>query len=460
MNHPTRITIEHDPGSLGAYKVADGDPACAEPHRASAFDLVAAQPWAIQPETLATIAAIARREGEGAEAVEARLGRPLQNARSVSMRDGVAVVPVTGPVFRYANLFTEVSGATSLEMLARDFTTANDDPAVSAIVLNIDSPGGQANGIAEFATMVNRASKRVVAYVDGNAASAAYWIAAAADEIVIGKTGMVGSIGAVLSIDPARSKKGVLEIVSAQSPKKRPDVATEEGRAQLQAMVDKLAQVFVEDVAAYRGVGVETVLADFGQGDMRLGAEAVGLGMADRVGTLEDLIAELAAMHNASPAHPPKRTATMNLEELRAAHPDLCAALIAEGRALGAADELARVLAVQAQSYPGHEKLIAQFVADGKTTGPEAAVAILSAERATNAGRLDALRAEAPAPVPHAAAPDAQPAAADESLPIEDRCKAAWDKSADLRTEFAGNYAAYVAYTRANEAGRVKQLSR
>lgn len=110
---------------------------------ASAFDLLASQPWAMQPAMLETMAAIAQRQGEDVQAVEARLGRPLQNARSVSVRDGVAVVPVIGPIFRYANLFTEVSGATSLDVLAREFSAAVDDPLVKAVVLNIDSPAAR-----------------------------------------------------------------------------------------------------------------------------------------------------------------------------------------------------------------------------------------------------------------------------------------------------------------------------
>jgi ClpP class serine protease len=255
--------------------------------------LLAGESWAIQTEAFQNIFSIAGREGEGPEAVAAKLGRPLQNTRSVEMRDGVAVVPVTGPIFRYANLFSEISGATSLDILARDFNRALDDPSVKAIVLNIDSPGGQANGIAEFAQMVNRARKPVTACIGGMGASAAYWIAAAAQEVVIASTAMVGSIGAVVGVDTSRPA-GVVEIVSSQSPGKRPDVTTPEGRKQIQTRIDALAQVFIEDVATYRGVSLQKVLADFGQGDVRLGADAVRLGMADRVSTFEELLAGLA----------------------------------------------------------------------------------------------------------------------------------------------------------------------
>lgn len=455
----TRITIDHP----GAAAPVSGDiPPHSSPatHRASAFDLVASQPWAITREMLETISAIARREHDGPEAVEARLGRPLQNTRQVTMRGDVAIVPLVGPVFRYANLFTQVSGATSLDVLATDFQAAVDDPAVKAIVLAIDSPGGQASGIAEFAALVRASSKPVTAYVDGAAASAAYWIAAAAKTIVTSKTGELGSIGAVFSVRAPDKANGTIEIVSSQSPKKRADVSTDEGRGLIQARADKFAEIFIADVAAFRGVSVEKVLADFGQGDMRMGADAVALGMADSVGTLEEVIAGLAGTSAPSLRTPvTSKGVTMNLEELRAAHPDLAAALVAEGVAIGATAERERIHAVEAQLLPGHEALITSLKADGKTTGAEAAVQVLAAERSVCAGRATRLVSEAPAPVAHAAAPTDKPAASDSSLPIEERAKATWDADEKIRAEF-GQFDTYLAYAKAQAAGTVKVLSK
>lgn len=459
QTNTTRITIDHP----GAAAPVSGDiPPHSSPasHRASAFDLVASQPWAITREMLETISAIARREHEGPEAVEARLGRPLQNTRQVTMRGDVAIVPLVGPVFRYANLFTQISGATSLDVLATDFQAAVDDPAVKAIVLSIDSPGGQASGIAEFAALVRSSSKPVTAYVDGAAASAAYWIAAAADTIVTSKTGELGSIGAVFSVRAPDKASGTIEIVSSQSPKKRADVSTDEGRGLIQARADKFAEIFIADVAAFRGVSVEKVLADFGQGDMRMGADAVALGMADSVGTLEEVIAGLAGISAPSLRTPvTSKGVTMNLEELRAAHPDLAAALVAEGVAIGATAERERIHAVEAQLLPGHEALIASLKADGKTTGAEAAVQVLAAERSVCAGRAASLVSEAPQPVAHAAAPTDKPAGADPSLPIEERAKATWDADEKIRAEF-GQFDTYLAYAKAQANGTVKVLSK
>lgn len=452
----------------GATPGASATEIVSEPRRVSAFDIVASQPWAIQPAMLETISAIARRDNESVETLEARLGRKLQNTRSVSMRDGVAIVPLTGPVFRYANLFSEISGATSLDTLARDFNAALDDATVKAVVLAIDSPGGQANGIAEFAQMVRAAGKPVIAYVDGSAASAAYWIAAAADEIVLAKTAEVGSIGAVVSIDTSGKNPRVVEIVSSQSPNKRPDVTTDAGRAQIQQRIDAFAQVFIEDVAAYRGVTPAHVVEHYGAGGMRMGAEAVRLGMADRVSTLEEVIAGLAGktvkgatlMASAEAGAPAAENPVITREFLAAHHPELVAAIHAEG----AQAELARVLAVQAQALPGHEKLIAECVADGKTSGPEAAVKVLAAERALAGERRSALAADRQAPVAFAAAPSAaddaaagaaDSEAADAALPLEARCEKQWNSQPALRDEFA-SLAAFTAYTRATESGRAR----
>jgi ClpP class serine protease len=429
---------------------------------ASAFDLITSQPWAIQPAMLETIAAIARRENESVEAVEARLGRKLQNTRSVTLRDRAAIIPVVGPVFRYANMFTEISGATSLEVLARDFTAAVENPEIKTIVLAIDSPGGQANGIAEMAAMIRAAGKEVIAYVDGTAASAAYWLASAADRIVLSKTAMVGSIGAVLSLSTAKDKNSV-EIVSSQSPNKRPDVSTDLGRAQIQQLIDALAQVFVEDVATYRKTSVDTVLADFGQGAMFIAADAKARGMADEIGTLESLIAGLAAgstplkgAYMATHGTAEQADAGLSLDALRAEHPELVSTLQAEG----ADRERARILAVQAQAkgFPGHDDLLAEMMGDGATTGPEAAERILAAERALGERRLETLRAAAPAPLPHTVAPDdAGEAGPEAAAPVEDRAKAAWDKDPGLRAEFK-TLGAYTAYLRNFEAGRARVL--
>ena len=265
-----------------------------------ALSRIKSEPWAITDEAMQSILEIAARENETPQAVAAKLGRKLENTYDVENRNGVGVLTATGPLFRYANLFNDISGATSYDRLARDFATMVESPDVRSIVLNIDSPGGEANGVAEFADMIFAARDRkpIVAYVGGMGASAAYWLASAAGEIVVSETAMLGSIGTVLGIQDTSerdAKAGVkrTEIVSSQSPNKRVDAFSEEGRAKLQARVDALSDVFIAKVARNRGVDADTVLQDFGQGDVFVGQAAVEAGLADRIGSFEQVIAEL-----------------------------------------------------------------------------------------------------------------------------------------------------------------------
>lgn len=267
-----------------------------------AFNRACSVAWAILPESLQQLLDIASREHvPDFEAVEARRSRRMDGNERVKIRNGVAVLDITGPIFRYADVFTMVSGATAISTLARDFTAAIEDPNVSSILLNIDSPGGEVAGINEFAQMVfeGRSRKPVVAYIDGYGASAAYWIASAAEEIVADKTALIGSIGVVAAVPNPDSKLARdVQFVSSQSPKKRPNPNTESGKEQLQAMVDDLAEVFVSTVARNRSTDVDTVLADFGQGAVLVGEKAVAAGLADRIGSFESLLAEMAGRRN------------------------------------------------------------------------------------------------------------------------------------------------------------------
>ena len=90
--------------------------------------------------------AIAHQTNRTPEAIAKEMGKDMKNTHAVSVRGGVAVIPVTGPLFRHANILTAVCGATSYEILAQDFNKALNDPNISAIVFDVDSPGGEVNG--------------------------------------------------------------------------------------------------------------------------------------------------------------------------------------------------------------------------------------------------------------------------------------------------------------------------
>lgn len=265
-----------------------------------ALEYLSAAPWAIRPELMEIGRSILLGEvsaDDKAQAVRVRDGRLMEGTNGVQLRDGVAVIDVIGPIFRYSDRFIEMCGGATVETLAKDLKTALDNGGVRAVLLNVDSPGGQAAGIGELAEMIRAGTSRkpIVAYVGSEACSAGYWLAAAASEIVVAPTGIVGSIGAVMAYPRKKNDPRSVEFVASQSPLKRPDVDTEEGRAEVQRTVDSLAQVFVESVATYRGLTPEAVLSDFGQGGLRIGAEAVSVRMADRLGSFEGVLAQLAA---------------------------------------------------------------------------------------------------------------------------------------------------------------------
>lgn len=262
-----------------------------------AFELAASRPWLMLPDALDSLMAIADRQGDP-EALEARLGRPLENTRVVTMRDGIAVIPVTGPIMRYANMFTRISGATSTQELATDLQTALDDPKVKGIILNVDSPGGEANGINELGDMVfaARGKKPIKAYGGGTVASASYWIGSSADELVIDDTALLGSIGVVVEVALREAREGEKRytITSSNAPNKRPNLETEEGRAELSKTIDALGEVFVAKVARNLGVNPDQVPAMGDHGGLKVGAAAVASGLAHRLGSLESLITEMA----------------------------------------------------------------------------------------------------------------------------------------------------------------------
>ena len=271
-----------------------------------ALNYLMSRMWAVDQSLLTLMGDIANRQfsaselegvfDENPQAVEGKAGKSL--TPGMEMREGgVALIHVNGVISRYTSYFQAICGGTSTQMLAKDFTQALNDPAVRCIVLNVNSPGGDADGIHELAEMIyqGRGKKPIIAYVGGDGASAAYWIATAADEVVIDATARLGSIGVAMTIQRSTDSDDVetLEIVSSQSPDKRLDPASKAGRAAYQSRLDELADVFIDRVARNMAVERDTVMSDFGRGGILIGQNAVDKGMATRLGSLEGVIADL-----------------------------------------------------------------------------------------------------------------------------------------------------------------------
>ena len=220
----------------------------------------------------------------------------LMGTRSAKIRGSKAIVPIHGPIFSRPNILTEWLGiGMVLGNITGDIQSLLENPDIESIILDIDSPGGTVTGINEASNFIKVASEKkpITAYVGGVGASAAYWLASAANEIVLDATSRVGSIGVVVAYpSPQADNDGYIEIVNTASPNKRPDISTKEGKKVITAELDDLAEVFISTVATNRKVSEDTVLSKFGKGGILVGQKAISAGMADRLGSFEELMTE------------------------------------------------------------------------------------------------------------------------------------------------------------------------
>ncbi len=352
------------------------------------------------------------------EAIEKVRGDALndQNSR-VRLRGSVALIPILGPIFPRANLFTQFSGATSIEQLALDFNAAMEDDRVETIIHLIDSPGGVITGISEFSeTVFNaRSEKRIISFVTGMAASAALWIGTAASRVVLTDTSEIGSLGvvAISRSDKARNEKiGIkdIEIISSQSPNKRPDPETDAGRSQIQGIVDELAEVFIEKVALHRGVSADEVKTQFGQGAMFVAGTAIQRGIADSIGGLEALIDEENENSNAQPISgglfmsdktkkelEDRATHTMTVEAIRESSPEAYAKIFQSGKdegiKHGAKEENARIKNIEElTSLPGAQAVVGEHKFNMEMNKDSVATKVLESQKATADAKAEALK--------------------------------------------------------------------
>ena len=362
--------------------------------------------------------------------------------------------------------------ASSAALLREQLLQAAADKSVQSALVYIDSPGGNILGVAEAAQALAElaAVKPTVSYSDGQMCSALYWIGSAAPKTYIsGPMVQVGSIGVrmdVVDTTAADAKQGISrKTLTFGKYKARGgtggggDVAAYDAHAQDQ--IDYLGSLFADAVAAQRGIDIERVLAELATGQVFIGRQAVDAGLADGVMSLEALISALetnpasvtrvpgarrGASTKGNPQPQPqqqqqqKGKTAMNPEQIKAEHPEAYNAILntghvaghAEGLQAGAAAERDRIQAVRAQALPGHEALIDQLAFDGKTTGPEAAVAVLGAERAKLGTRRDQHYADGIKPVPRSAG------SADVDAKVAADGKAKPPKKIDVRASFAG----------------------
>lgn len=268
------------------------------------------RPWAVTPEIAALGAELLGSQGTAAlrrvAEIHAVVGTP-----ELAAGDGLRRTAGQVAILRIDGLLTHRGGgvdsirSTSTAALATAVRALAADGAVSAIVLEVDSPGGEVAGTLEAGDAIREAGrlKPVVAIANSHAGSAAYWLASQANELLVTPSGQVGSIGVYHAHEDqskaleTQGRKVTLISAGKFKTEGNPfEPLGDEARAARQAAVDHFYEAFVKAVARGRGVGVPQVRDGFGQGRMVVAPAAVAAGMADRVGTLDDAIRRAAAL--------------------------------------------------------------------------------------------------------------------------------------------------------------------
>lgn len=212
---------------------------------------------------------------------------------------GIAVLPIYGTLVRRTVGLEAESGMTSYQELATMLDTAVADPNVAAILLDIDSAGGESGGVFDLADRVAAAAKRkpVWALANDMAFSAAYAIGSAASRFIVTRTGGVGSIGVIAmhADQSVKDAKDGVRYTTVFAGARKNDLnphepISDEAHAFLKNEVERVYGLFVETVARNRGVSADAVRAT--EASIYYGADAVAAGLADAVGTFDDVLAE------------------------------------------------------------------------------------------------------------------------------------------------------------------------
>lgn len=262
----------------------------------------AAEPWALDKSKLVSIANFMRFKASGGNYSAEEVARITKKAeREVQKTEGsIAVLPIQGVIGERMNLLDDISGGTSTELISKQFRAMLNDPSVKAIILDINSPGGVARSVEEIAQEIYdaRGIKPIVAHINTCAASAAYWIAAQADEVVVTPSGQGGSIGVYTiheDVSELLAKEGIKETLIYAGEFKVMGNSFEplsaEAKTIMQQRVDELAVSFTRSVARGRGVSLSHVNDRFGQGLMFGADELVERGMADKIESMSETLA-------------------------------------------------------------------------------------------------------------------------------------------------------------------------
>jgi len=348
------------------------------------IDKLNSSAWAIYPPKLDAIHEVIQKRLNGENVpMEAAAGQDRRTSYLTENDDGIAVVSIMGTIGQRLNVFERMSGGVSTEILKEDISRAIDSDDVKGILLHIDSPGGMVDGTRDLAEFIKQAGevKPIIAYTDGLCCSAAYWIASAASKIYGYSTAQIGSIGVIAThVDYSKRDEqyGIKRsyVYRGRYKQLNPDgPLTEGGREFMQEMVDGIFGMFVEDVAANRGLKAEDVVGQ--ESKVYLGGPALDQGLIDvksnfgaayvalkkESGTMNksEILAEYPDLYREIQA---EGLAQASGEDIIAAHPDLATQLKAEG----GTEERNRIEEIREAAFEGQEDLAAELIDKGVST--------------------------------------------------------------------------------------------
>ncbi|WP_424894923.1 S49 family peptidase [Tepidimonas sp. HKU79] len=220
----------------------------------------------------------------------------------LQVQDGIAILPILGTLVRRSSYIGAASGLTSYHEIEAMAEQAFADPQVRAVLLEIDSSGGEAGGVFDLAqrlrTLAETSGKPLWAIADEAALSAAYAIASAADRIWLTRTAEVGSIGVVaVHVDEsvADAKAGLNYTflhAGAHKVDGHPHAPLPASvAADIQTDIEQLHDQFIALVAGFRRLTPEVVRAT--EARVYRGEAAIQAGLADQIGTRAEAITAL-----------------------------------------------------------------------------------------------------------------------------------------------------------------------
>lgn len=313
--------------------------------------------WAITPEWYANLERILEERAAGQPLTpEARAEMEAQTYGAATDRqpDKVAVLQVYGPIVPRADLISEYSALASHQGIAQALRAAADDDSVREIIMDVDSPGGAVAGIdVSLEAMRYAAAKKSVTVVcEGILASAAYWIGAQANRVVVTPTAIVGSISVIMDhrdITEAQRQMGIKTTILATGKWKSlghsTEPLTDEGKDKLLGEMMQVHDLFVADIAAGRRVSAEAAQERWADGSVWIGGQALDAGLVDEIGTMQSVLDALSKP--SGPGRGRGAKANMDMEQLKAEHPELYAQIMAQGKADGMAEAQTQAAASQ-----------------------------------------------------------------------------------------------------------------